>query len=136
MPLHPDSCPNLLSQVAVTALVTATSVSSTTGAGPVHGAPSRARWPQPGYANGLGHAIFAASGLDMEGNFTLNGESGPNADIYTNGDFNCDQGNQIYQGSVYSQEGSRSSETASSPSTRTPEPASWRRQWQHVNGAS
>lgn len=101
------SCPLPAAALAVTALVSATSVSSANAAGGIVASRTveSAVRLKATFANGFGHAIFAASGVTMAGNLTLLGEaSDPNADIYTNGNFSCPNGtNQVYEGSVYAQ---------------------------------
>jgi Tfp pilus assembly protein PilX len=55
----------------------------------------------PTYDKTLNKAIFADSGISLSNNGTVYGENGkPNADLYTNGGFNC-ANNQTYHGSIY-----------------------------------
>lgn len=52
-------------------------------------------------ANGLDKAIYGQAGIRLSNNAKIFGRNGlPNADLYTNGDFTCNN-NQDYQGSVY-----------------------------------
>jgi Tfp pilus assembly protein PilX len=57
---------------------------------------------KPKYANDLDKAIFGNSAVVVENSFDLYGQSGPDADIYTNGDFTCSH-NEHYRGSIYAQ---------------------------------
>jgi Tfp pilus assembly protein PilX len=57
---------------------------------------------KPKYANDLDKAIFGNLGVQVDNNFDLYGQSGPDADIYTNGNFVCAH-NEHYRGSVYAQ---------------------------------
>lgn len=57
----------------------------------------------PHYANNLDKAIFSDSTMRVANNSVIKGQAGtPNADVYTNGDFVCDN-NQEYHGSIYAQ---------------------------------
>lgn len=59
----------------------------------------------PTFNNGLDEAIFGHSGVRLSNNGTVTGQSGqPDANIYTNGDFVCDN-NQRYNGSIIAQGG-------------------------------
>jgi len=87
----------------------ATAVVDGYGTGPsIAGAPIRTRHMQallnltPVYGNSLNKAIFANSTLTFSNQTTLTGNSGPDADVYTNGDFRC-ANNQNFAGSVYAQ---------------------------------
>lgn len=58
-------------------------------------------------------AIFSNASFGANGNinhFTLNGNGGPNGNIYTNGDFGCNN-NSAIQGNVYAQGGATLSNT-------------------------
>src|SRR3954453_11396656 len=57
---------------------------------------------KPKYANDLDRAIFGNAGVTVSNNFDLYGQSGPDADVYTNGSFTCDQ-NEHFRGSIYAQ---------------------------------
>src|SRR3954454_11453496 len=57
---------------------------------------------KPKYANDLDRAIFGEAGVTVAQNFDLYGQTGPDADVYTNGDFTCDQ-NEHFRGSIYAQ---------------------------------
>jgi len=55
----------------------------------------------PIYGNGFDSAIFGDKGIVMSNN---GGVTGANADLYTNGDFECKNGsNRVVQGSVFAQ---------------------------------
>ena len=56
----------------------------------------------PIYGNSLNKAIFADGGLAFDNQTTLTGNSGPDADVYTNKHFTCEN-NQNFAGSVYAQ---------------------------------
>jgi len=58
----------------------------------------------PVYGNSLNKAIFANSSLTFNNQTTLTGNSGPDADVYTNGNFAC-ANNQNFAGSVLAQGG-------------------------------
>jgi len=45
---------------------------------------------------GYGFAIFSDTGLDVQNNLTINGNSGNDGDIYTNGNFACSNGTTDY----------------------------------------
>ena len=57
---------------------------------------------KPKYANDLDRAIFGQAGVTVSNNFDLYGQNGPDADVYTNGDFTCNQ-NEHFRGSIYAQ---------------------------------
>lgn len=57
---------------------------------------------KPTYANDLNRAIFGQAGVVVTNNFDLYGQNGPDADVYTNGDFSCTNSEHI-RGSIYSQ---------------------------------
>ena len=57
---------------------------------------------KPKFANDLAQAIFGNAGVTVANNFNLYGQNGPDADVYTNGDFTC-ANNEHFRGSVYSQ---------------------------------
>ena len=56
----------------------------------------------PIYGNSLNKAIFANSSLQFNNQTTLTGNTGPDADVYTNGNFVC-ANNQNFAGSVLAQ---------------------------------
>lgn len=76
----------------------------------IAGAPAKTRHMQalinltPVYGSSLNKAIFADGSLTFNNQTTLTGNNGPDADVYTNRDFVC-QNNQNFAGSVYSQGG-------------------------------
>ena len=76
----------------------------------IAGSPVRTRHMQaalnltPVYGNSLNKAIFANSSLAFDNQTTLTGNSGPDADVYTNGNFTC-ANNQNFAGSVLAQGG-------------------------------
>jgi Tfp pilus assembly protein PilX len=57
---------------------------------------------KPKYANDLDRAIFGDAGVQVANNFDLYGQNGPDADVYTNGDFSCTH-NEHFRGSIYAQ---------------------------------
>jgi Tfp pilus assembly protein PilX len=57
---------------------------------------------KPKYANDLDRAIFGDAGVTVSNNFDLYGQTGPDADVYTNGSFVCNQ-NEHFRGSIYAQ---------------------------------
>ena len=57
---------------------------------------------KPKYADDLDRAIFGQAGVQFSNNFDLYGQNGPDADVYTNGDFTCTN-NEHFRGSVYAQ---------------------------------
>lgn len=56
----------------------------------------------PVYGDSLNKAIFADASLSFNNQTTLTGNSGPDADVYTNGNFVC-ANNQNFAGSVHAQ---------------------------------
>ncbi|HET9945862.1 MAG TPA: hypothetical protein VFR56_09430 [Actinomycetes bacterium] len=75
---------------------------------PIAGSPVRTRHMQalinltPIYGNSLNKAIFANSSLTFNNQTTLTGNTGPDADVYTNGNFVC-QNHQNFAGSILAQ---------------------------------
>lgn len=75
---------------------------------PIAGQPAKQRHIQalvnltPVYGDSLNKAIFADSSLAFNNQTTLVGNSGPDADVYTNGNFVCGN-NQNFAGSVLAQ---------------------------------
>jgi Tfp pilus assembly protein PilX len=57
---------------------------------------------KPTYTNDLNRAIFGNAGIVVSNSFDLYGQNGPDADVYTNGNFTCSH-NEHYRGSVYAQ---------------------------------
>jgi Tfp pilus assembly protein PilX len=57
---------------------------------------------EPKYTDDLDRAIFGNAGVVVSNNFDLYGQSGPDADVYTNGSFTCSH-NEHYRGSIYAQ---------------------------------
>src|SRR4051812_15394765 len=57
---------------------------------------------KPKYANDLDRAIFGDAGVQVANNFDLYGQNGPDADVYTNGNFSCTH-NEHFRGSIYAQ---------------------------------
>src|SRR3954467_5955098 len=57
---------------------------------------------KPKYANDLDRAIFGEAGVTVSNNFDLYGQTGPDADVYTNGNFVCSH-NEHFRGSIYAQ---------------------------------
>ncbi|OJV57503.1 MAG: hypothetical protein BGO38_05030 [Cellulomonas sp. 73-145] len=57
----------------------------------------------PAYANNLDKALFSQSSMTMSNKTVLTSASAtPNADVYTNGDFTCNN-NEEFHGSIYAQ---------------------------------
>ena len=99
----PLTCPPASNVVAKQALIKSVSVATPAGGG------SQATRTietlvqlQPTFANDLDKAIFGEAGVSIGQHFDLYGHSGPDADIYTNGDFAC-ANNQRLRGSVIAQ---------------------------------
>ena len=93
----------------VSAVKPATAVIDGLGsAQPIAGQPVKQRHMQalvnltPVYGDSLNKAIFADSSLAFNNQTTLVGNSGPDADVYTNGNFTC-ANNQNFAGSVLAQ---------------------------------
>src|SRR3954464_7611129 len=57
---------------------------------------------KPKYANDLDRAIFGNAGVTVSNNFDLYGQTGPDADVYTNGSFTCYE-YEHFRGSIYAQ---------------------------------
>ncbi|HVE46376.1 MAG TPA: hypothetical protein VNA57_06480 [Acidimicrobiales bacterium] len=57
-------------------------------------------------STGFDKAIFSNSTITVANNTDVYGENGPDGDIYTNGDFVCDSGNQHYRGNIIAPAGS------------------------------
>jgi hypothetical protein len=93
----------LSTNVAVQAGVKSVSVSQPKGGGlQVRRAMETLVQLKPKFANDLSQAIFGNAGVTFSNNFDLYGQSGPDADVYTNGDFVCSH-NEHFRGSVYAQ---------------------------------
>ncbi len=96
-------CPLSPGFVATRALIRGTSI-----AAPAGGGTSTTRSVEslvqlkPLFDNDLNKAIFGNAGVVASNNFDLYGQNGPDADVYTNGNFSC-ANNQHYRGSVYAQ---------------------------------
>jgi Tfp pilus assembly protein PilX len=60
---------------------------------------------KPSYSTDLNKAIFGNAGITVANNFDLYGQNGPDADVYTNGNFSC-ANNEHYRGSVVAPLGS------------------------------
>ena len=97
-------CAGLPTTVATRALVKATSTSSGVAgqSGPTRTVESLVALT-PTYANGLDKAIFGNTAIQLSNRGEIFGEPGKtNADVYTNGNFICNN-NQRYHGSVFAQ---------------------------------
>ena len=93
----------LSTSVAVQAGVKSVAVSTPAGGGQqVRRAMETLVQLKPKFANDLAQAIFGNAGVTVANNFNLYGQSGPDADVYTNGDFTCTN-NEHFRGSIYSQ---------------------------------
>ena len=96
-------CPLTDTMIAMQAAVRATAVSQPAGGGmQVKRTMETLVQLKPKYANDLDRAIFGNAGVQVANNFDLYGQSGPDADVYTNGDFTCAH-NEHFRGSVYAQ---------------------------------
>lgn len=60
---------------------------------------------KPKFSTDLNKAIFGHAGITVANNFDLFGQNGPDADVYTNGDFSCTN-NEHFRGSVLAPYGS------------------------------
>ncbi|MCW2600795.1 MAG: hypothetical protein JWM02_2624 [Frankiales bacterium] len=60
---------------------------------------------KPTYSTDLNKAIFGNAGISVGNNFDLYGQSGPDADVYTNGNFSCTN-NEHFRGSIVAPLGS------------------------------
>lgn len=97
------ACPLTDTMYAAQANVRSTAVSQPRGGGlPVTRTMETLVQLKPKYANDLDRAIFGNSGVQVSANFDLYGQNGPDADVYTNGDFACSQ-NEHFRGSIYAQ---------------------------------
>lgn len=96
------------SQVATTLLAQAKIHSTATSAALAHSAAAVRTVESlikltPAYANNLDKAIFSDSSMTMSNKTVLKSASAtPNADIYTNGNFTCNN-NEEFHGSIYAQ---------------------------------
>lgn len=54
------------------------------------------------HADGFTNAVYGESGLSFQNQATITGHVGADADLYTNGNFSCNN-NQSYAGTIYSQ---------------------------------
>jgi hypothetical protein len=99
----PLTCPPASNVIATQALIKSVSVATPAGGGST-ATRSVETLVQlaPKMANDLDKAIFGNAGVTIGQNFDLYGQSGPDADIYTNGDFSC-ANNQRVRGSVIAQ---------------------------------
>lgn len=99
----PLACPPPADVVATQALVKAVSVATPAGGGSAATRTIESLVAlKPKFANDLDKAIFGDAGVSVGQKFDLYGQSGPDADVYTNGDFTC-QNNQRFRGSVTAQ---------------------------------
>lgn len=98
----PPSETTLVSQVLVKAVATSTPAGG--GLAVRRGFESLAAL-KPVYSTDLNKAIFGNAGITVGNNFNLYGESVPDADVYTNGDFSCTN-NEHLRGSVIAPQGS------------------------------
>lgn len=101
-----------LSPLTVSTVVNHALVSTTSTSAPIAGQAPAVRTMEsyvrltPTFANGLSKAIFGNQGVSLSNNGEIFGQNGtPNADVYTNGNFVCNN-NQYYHGSVYAALGS------------------------------
>lgn len=100
------ACPPPSNQIATQVLIRATSTSTPPGGGlAVKRSVETLAALTPKFTNDLTDAIFGNAGVTVGNNFDLYGQSGPDADIYTNGNFSC-AGNEHFRGSVFAPVGS------------------------------
>lgn len=100
------ACPPPPDQLATQVLVKAVSTSTPAGGGlSVKRSIETLAALAPKYTNDLTKAIFGNASVMIGNNFDLYGQSGPDADIYTNGNFSC-AGNEHFRGSIYAPMGS------------------------------
>lgn len=100
------ACPPPADQIATQVLVRAVSTATPPGGGlSVKRTVETLAALAPKFTNDLTKAIFGNAGVTVGNNFDLYGQSGPDADIYTNGNFSC-AGNEHFRGSVYAPVGS------------------------------
>jgi Tfp pilus assembly protein PilX len=96
-------CPPAANDIATQALIKSVSVATPAGGGSTATRSVETLVQlEPKMANDLDKAIFGDAGVSIGQNFDLYGQSGPDADIYTNGDFSC-ANNQRFRGSVIAQ---------------------------------
>lgn len=100
------ACPPPPDVVASQVLVKAVATSTPAGGGlAVRRAFESLAQLRPKYSNDLNKAIFGNAGVSVGNNFELYGQSGPDADVYTNGNFSC-ANNEHFRGSVVAPQGS------------------------------
>lgn len=103
---NPFACPPTETQISTQVLVKATATSTPKGGGSlVHREFETLAALTPSYSTDLNKAIFGNAGVTVGNNFDLYGNSGPNADVYTNGNFSCTN-NEHFRGSVVAPQGS------------------------------
>ncbi len=98
----PPSETTLVSQVLVEAVATSTPAGGGLAVRRVFESLAALK---PVYSTDLNKAIFGNAGINVGNNFNLYGQSGPDADIYTNGNFSC-ANNEHFRGSVIAPQGS------------------------------
>jgi hypothetical protein len=97
------ACPPPAASVAAQALIRAVSVATPLGGGTtVRRTVESLVALQPKFTTDLDKAIFGNAGVEVGNNFDLYGQSGPEADVYTNGSFVCSN-NEHFRGSIYAQ---------------------------------
>jgi hypothetical protein len=99
------ACPPPEDVVAAQVLVKSVATSTPAGGGlAVRRAFESLASLKPKFSNDLNKAIFGNAGVTIGNNFDLYGQSGPDADVYTNGDFSCTN-NEHFRGSVIAPNG-------------------------------
>lgn len=97
------ACPPPPTAVASQALIKAVSVATPAGGGAqVRRTVETLVALKPKFTTDLNKAIFGNASVQVANNFELYGQSGPDADVYTNGSFVCSN-NEHFRGSVVAQ---------------------------------
>jgi len=96
------SCPVM--GVPVKALIRSTATTNTLGGGGSHGVRTMEALVNmtPVNGNSLSNAIYANGSLSFDNKTTITGDTGPDANVYSNADFAC-ANNENFAGSIYSQ---------------------------------
>ncbi|MDP9181276.1 MAG: hypothetical protein M3P04_00690, partial [Actinomycetota bacterium] len=99
-------CPPSETQVAAQIFIKAVATSTPKGGGlPIKREFETLAALKPKFSTDLNKAIFGDAGITVNNNFDLYGQNGPDADVYTNGNFSC-ANNEHIRGSVVAPQGS------------------------------
>jgi len=99
------ACPPTEVQLATKIFVKAVATSTPKGGGlPVKREFETLAALKPHFSTDLNKAIFGNAGITVNNNFDLYGQNGPDADVYTNGNFTC-ANNEHLRGSVVAPQG-------------------------------